>query len=918
MNFNKVLLLNFLIILALISCECKRDLKARGKSRSILRINTRKAIVNCCGYSSCLGGSSKSNVTTHKTRTVSRTNEKATSGKTIAVTDQISNSETAAEASEVSNDEISAPEEPSTVQGEPTESSSQADNGFETPSSTIGNQGVSEVPTTKPNESPTTESTIKASVSATSSDTTKTSTTISSNTLMSTSETPINNLKTSVSTSAAPISASSTLTSKTSASTAVTSTEATLITTSKTSTGASTTSPGPSTTSTSASTSSSSTSTTFTSTTSTTTTTVQPEVPYNCSHTLSTCQKNSSLLMPDSSVADAQSYGYWNEACGVLFLFGKSVVDWETNFKRCCSLGMAPIAIENATKYACMNKLIPKWDYSLNYWTSARHNLPIATYEFCSPQPISIATKSAKGQPSMWATGEPNNPNQTQDCVHMVIDQTLNLMQLTAKNCKNSFVFACQGTPTTAPPCFAPKCPSYNCKKDLTLFTQLADGKTSYLTKPADHGIWFTVNERSYVFSTASKNWSDANSECCRIGMKLLSIDNDYEYNNLQAALRSSNAIPAGNYWTSASDEGCEKAFGWCAVNKLVRNAIWASGQPENAGGKENCLVVGVDTNKAELQDEDCLKTFKYICEARDTTNSTTAGNAIKNECAAAFNLSESEVDNIFNSTNFDTKIKCFLKCVGENGGLILNGRLIDEGLIKIAEQMSSSNAEELQKNLVAVDNCAHIKGMDECDTAAQAYQCGQQQAPDLVANAIATVERNISAEEVPLPPEVAKCPTGFECVIDPVYRQNYEQNISMASSAIYFKRNVCGGKNFILFGTKSAHSGGSLCCKFGMRMVSLESQSKLDCVANLNFSVRPFKLWTSGSSLGKPTAPVWCGTNERLNISDFLWNSDTASSYSTVAANYLVALYVNTLGSNSYLVNALSTATDAYPFCED
>jgi len=117
-------------------------------------------------------------------------------------------------------------------------------------------------------------------------------------------------------------------------------------------------------------------------------------------------------------------------------------------------------------------------------------------------------------------------------------------------------------------------------------------------------------------------------------------------------------SIPVDTYWTSASDEGCEKSFGWCAVNKLVRNGIWASGQPDNAGGKENCLGVALDKAKAEILDEDCTKLKPYICEvsvlfiklaeitqkyfkARDTTKSTTAGKAIKNECAAAYNVSE-------------------------------------------------------------------------------------------------------------------------------------------------------------------------------------------------------------------------------------------------------------------------------------
>jgi hypothetical protein len=37
-------------------------------------------------------------------------------------------------------------------------------------------------------------------------------------------------------------------------------------------------------------------------------------------------------------------------------------------------------------------------------------------------------------------------------------------------------------------------------------------------------------------------------------------------------------------------------------------------------------------------------------------------------------------------------------------------------------------------------------EGMDECDTAAQMYQCGQEKAPVLLANAISAIELNKSA----------------------------------------------------------------------------------------------------------------------------------------------------------------------------
>ncbi|XP_059489302.1 uncharacterized protein LOC132204680 [Neocloeon triangulifer] len=649
--------------------------------------------------------------------------------------------------------------------------------------------------------------------------------------------------------------------------------------------------------------------TTSTTTMSPTTATIPPGALYSCSSTL--CQKNNSLIKPDNSVSDAPSYGYWKEACGILYLFGKSIVTWEANRKKCCSLGMVPITIENADKQTCLNKLVETWEYNTNYWTSARRIWPNDTFQFCSPGAISLPTTG-----SIWA---PSHPASNGSCVHLFINQTHNVTQLTTKNCSDSFIFACQGPPTPAPPCHAPKCLPTECKKDDSLFRTLEDNQTSVLANPSTHGTWFTFNERTYLFSIAKKSWSDASKECCRIGMKLLSVDNDYEYNNLQMAIRSNNSIMAGNYWTSASDEGCEKSFGWCAVNKLVRDAIWATGQPDNAGGKENCLVVGVDKNKAELQDEDCLKTFQYICEARDTTNSSTAGNAIKNECMAVFNVSEDEVDNIFNSTKFDTRIKCFLKCVGENGGYIVNGKLVDEGIIKMAEEISGNSSQDLQDNLMAIDSCENIKGMDECDTAALVYQCGQEKAPDLVASAIATAEQNSSAEEVPLPPQRAKCPTGFQCAVNPVLRRFYNQDIPLPGTVSF--QTGCLGSRMAFFTTPTTYNAAETkCCKLGMRLVTIGSKEKFDCIVDLNYlatAPRPIRMWTSGSSLGKTGEPVWCVRRKPVNVTEFQWNN--GAGISKIANKYLIVMHTEITTAASYLMNVPGTADELYyPMCQE
>ena len=70
-----------------------------------------------------------------------------------------------------------------------------------------------------------------------------------------------------------------------------------------------------------------------------------------------------------------------------------------------------------------------------------------------------------------------------------------------------------------------------------------------------------------------------------------------------------------GDFWTSGTDSGCDSAYGWCAVNKLFRQAKWANGQPDNKGGNEHCVAVEITKSSVLLQDLDCAKKLRYVCE---------------------------------------------------------------------------------------------------------------------------------------------------------------------------------------------------------------------------------------------------------------------------------------------------------------
>ena len=137
------------------------------------------------------------------------------------------------------------------------------------------------------------------------------------------------------------------------------------------------------------------------------------------------------------------------------------------------------------------------------------------------------------------------------------------------------------------------------------------------------------------------------------------------------------------------------------------------------------------------------------------------------------------------------------------------DGMLIDENVLMMAEALSKSD-QELQTNFAAISTCssrskyqsniiklnfllpsfAFSGGMDECDTAAIIYQCGQEQVPDFMTNIINAVELNSSSvslniflffkaiilstktlfnckESVPLPATAPFCILDYECIIE-------------------------------------------------------------------------------------------------------------------------------------------------------
>ncbi|XP_065345303.1 uncharacterized protein LOC135942891 [Cloeon dipterum] len=606
-----------------------------------------------------------------------------------------------------------------------------------------------------------------------------------------------------------------------------------------------------------------------------------PGMLYSCSDL--SCVKNISLFDTYGVLKDARKYGSWREICGELYLFGKSIVTWEENAMRCCAIGMKPLAFETSAKFDCLQNFIKAevWQYNYNYWTAARQIFANNSFNWCPYE----TDGSFANLTSMWATDYPGKEGGDL-CIHMSVPRNKNLTEITKKNCSNLYMFSCKGMTTPAPRCFAPACPQDKCSKNDDLFSPGIDNVTMFLTNPAQYGLWKSMNFRIFMFSREFKTWDDARRTCCSIGMKLLSLDVAYKYSVLSQIAGEDSATLNANFWTSGTENGCPGAFGWCAENKLVRNAMWARNEPRNGS---HCIAATVSSTNTTLMTADCRLALRFICETRDTSNSTSKGEAMKDECATNFNVSIDEQDNIFNSSSFSAKIKCFLKCLGETGGIVLDGHVVDEQLIKLAETLSPNDDAQLKKNLEAVDECSNSKGMDECDTIANVFQCGQEKAPNLVANVINSMEMNSTGvEKSPLQPVLGEC-IDYECIIDPVYSDLYlNANFSHGTVLTICNKRYLLRNDFLSFGEAA-----SWCCMYGVRIVSIETVEELQCIVNsplgrfkitkpinclkyfLGGITRPEKIWTSASRKGTITGFRWCTSRVPLNFSMWKWQPD-------------------------------------------
>ncbi|XP_059468841.1 uncharacterized protein LOC132192759 [Neocloeon triangulifer] len=355
--------------------------------------------------------------------------------------------------------------------------------------------------------------------------------------------------------------------------------------------------------------------------------------------------------------------------------------------------------------------------------------------------------------------------------------------------------------------------------------------------------------------------------------MKLISFHHSLAYEQVSQAFKQGKLEPS-KFWTSGTDYGCENAFGFCGSNTLLRDdSRWATGEPNDLNGTENCISVELKNNSLLLfDDNNCNLRQRYLCEGRVVSPSLPT--AIEEDCRLMFSLTKEDIQRVMTEGPKDLQGKCFFKCFGENSGLYVNGKLSEEKLYAAFSEIAPENLTALIAMYNTMDYCSNMtRGMDLCDKAAELKACGDQSAPEAMAKLMDHLEKTMADPPILLPTGKAYCPTDFNCYIDGKLKNLFDatpnDSYMYYSEGYGYVKHACGSTFLYLSHRYEVTLTESLekCCRFGLRSVIIPTAEKYDCMisSKLGGNTSHTLVMTAASRLGYPTRPVWCFTGDTL-----------------------------------------------------
>ncbi|KAH8352670.1 hypothetical protein KR084_005597 [Drosophila pseudotakahashii] len=113
-----------------------------------------------------------------------------------------------------------------------------------------------------------------------------------------------------------------------------------------------------------------------------------------------------------------------------------------------------------------------------------------------------------------------------------------------------------------------------------------------------------------YIEKNVKKTWIDAEASCREMGGHLAAFQNRTEFLAMELKLRSHD-----HYWLGINDREEDGEFVSVASGKPAPFLYWNKAEPNNFGGKEDCVIMHV----GRMFDMGCTKyRLNFICQSDD------------------------------------------------------------------------------------------------------------------------------------------------------------------------------------------------------------------------------------------------------------------------------------------------------------
>ncbi|XP_059484026.1 uncharacterized protein LOC132201683 [Neocloeon triangulifer] len=289
----------------------------------------------------------------------------------------------------------------------------------------------------------------------------------------------------------------------------------------------------------------------------------------------------------------------------------------------CATYEAAKLAFQSASK----------GDSTKKYWTSGSNEGTGCEidrkYNWCSMNGSSFTGQIMNT--SLWSA--PSATDATLErCISYVFDSQKIGMAHTA--CTEKLLYICE--PTCA-------MPETTCTPNASLFD--VDGK---LKDPNQYGFWSEACGEMILFGNRPLTWENNTQMCCNLGMQSFYINSKIDQLCISNLTKFKTWKYNFNYWLGGTKQGCRQQWAWggSITAGIPSDLIWEKGQPDNKGGKEECLHFKVKNNTegAVVTDRNCTDKYIMACRGKPALGSLCqkatclAGDCIRNDSLFAFN----------------------------------------------------------------------------------------------------------------------------------------------------------------------------------------------------------------------------------------------------------------------------------------